>query len=68
MVFSALSGIEHLTFLVGKEDLTLALIRHPSQVTLDHFVMVRIHARQRVLHQELTPFIENALISILATS
>ena len=29
--------------------------------------MVRIHARQRVLHQELTPFIENALISILAT-
>ena len=39
---------------------------HPSQVTLDHFVMVRIHARQVVLNQRLTLFTENAGISILA--
>ena len=39
---------------------------HPSQVTLNHFVMVRIHARQVVLNQRLTLFTENAGISILA--
>jgi hypothetical protein len=39
-----------------------------AQVTLDHFVMVRIHARQVVLNQELTLFIGNALLSVLATS
>jgi hypothetical protein len=37
-------------------------------LTLDHFVMVRIHARQVVLRQALTAFTENTLISILATS
>jgi hypothetical protein len=28
---------------------------HPSQVILDHFVMVRIHARQPLPNQGLTP-------------
>jgi hypothetical protein len=35
-------------------------------VTLDHFVMVRIHARQLVPNQGLTPFTERAQISVLA--
>jgi hypothetical protein len=39
-----------------------------AQVILDHFVMVRIHARQVVINQGLTPSSENAEISILATS
>jgi hypothetical protein len=37
-----------------------------AQVTLDHFVMVRIHARQVVDNQRLTSFTENAGIDILA--
>jgi hypothetical protein len=37
-------------------------------MTLDHFVMVRIHARQIVLNQRLTSFTENARSNTLATS
>src|SRR5258708_32278931 len=67
----AIAHICHLRFLprmVSEFPFLLPRSVTVAQVILDHFVMVRIHARQLVLNQRLTPFTENAGIRILATS
>ena len=41
---------------------------HPSQVILDHFVMVRIHARQPLDSEGFTPLVSNTRLGRLDTS